>query len=141
MIGSDKGSQLCIIHLDTHQGGSTTLDEGKKRYIHPQYLLRSGHTKNKHAGKEHILPSLFQAAIVTNPLKNVVHYQLIKILKHVGSCVSKTQSLQYVGSDLARRTAKPLSHPQVGVYCTMKNYRQWIFCQPFYISCGCMSKV
>ena len=40
VIGFNKGSRLCIVHLDTHQGGSATLDEGKKRYIHPQFLLR-----------------------------------------------------------------------------------------------------
>ena len=83
MIVFNKGSRLCIVHLNTHQGGCVTLDEGKKRYTHPQYLLRSGHTKNKHAGKEHILLSLFQVVIVTNPLQNVVHYQPVTILKHI----------------------------------------------------------
>ena len=83
MIVFNKGSRLCIVHLNTHQGDSAALDEGKKRYIHPQYLLRSGHTKNKHAGKGHILPSLFQAAIVTDPLQNIVHYQTVTILEHI----------------------------------------------------------
>ena len=83
MIDFNKRSQLCIIHLDTHQGGSAISDEGEKRYIHPQFLLHLGRTKNKHAGKEQVLPSLFRAVIVTDPSQNVVHYQMLTISKHI----------------------------------------------------------
>ena len=69
MIAFDKGGQLCIVHLDTHQGGSAMLDVGEKRYIHPQFLFRLSHTKNKHPGKEPKLPTSFRAVIVTDPLK------------------------------------------------------------------------
>ena len=39
------------------------------------------------------------------------------------------------------RTSKTPIHPQVGVYCYMKNHKPWICCYPFHISCGFMSKV
>ena len=83
MIAFDEGSRLYIVHLDTHQDGSTTLGVGEKRYVHPQFLLCLCHNRNKHAGKEPELPSSFQAVIVTDPSQNVVHYQPVTISKHI----------------------------------------------------------
>jgi hypothetical protein len=83
MIAFDEGRQSCIVHLDTRQGGSATLDVGERRYIHPQFLLRLGNTRDHNTGKEPKLPSSFQAVIVTDPFQNVVHYQTVTIFKHI----------------------------------------------------------
>ena len=83
MIGFDGGSRLYIVHLDTHTRGIVTLDHGEKRYIHPQYLLRVGHTRNHKSGKGPKLLWSFHADIMTDQLKNIVHYQTVAILKHI----------------------------------------------------------
>ena len=53
---------------------------------------------------------------------------------------SKPQNTQYAGPDLVE-TAKPPSHPQVGVYCYTKNNMPCMGCQAFHVPYGCMGKV